>query len=132
MFREQRKLDVDEAHMKKIMARYTQQAVPYMMLLFPEGTDLSPYNMKLSDEFAEKTGVPKLKYTLHPRTKGFWICMDALRGSVDEVWDVTLAYNGRIAQDEAAMVSHRKPVVPGAHAPSPWIFLDCGLHHRSS
>ena len=61
------------------------------------------------------------RYTLHPRTKGFWICLDALRGSIDEVWDVALGYEGRIAQNEAAMVwrvcrAGAFPVPPVGHA----------------
>lgn len=105
----ERKLDVDEAHMKAMMGRYIARQEPYMMLLFPEGTDLSPSNTQLADEFSEKMGLPKLRFTLHPRTKGWWICLNSLRGHVDEVWDVTLGYQGRIAQNEAAMLSARTP-----------------------
>lgn len=109
----ERKLDVDEAHMKAMMKQYAGTGSPYMMLLFPEGTDLSESNMRVSDAFAEKNNLPKLKYTLHPRTKGFWICLDALRGSIDEVWDVALGYEGRIAQNEAAMLAAKTS--SGAH-----------------
>lgn len=100
----QRDLDKDAVHMQRMMKAYSASRQPYMLLLFPEGTDLSPENLVKSDTFAEKNGLPKLRQTLHPRTKGFWLCLDSLLGSVDEIWDVSLAYAGPMPQKEAAMV----------------------------
>lgn len=41
------------------------------MLLFAEGTDFSEWGIERSNSFAEKNGLPKYEYVLHPRTTGF-------------------------------------------------------------
>jgi len=41
------------------------------LLLFPEGTRISPEKLKLSQKFANERNLPVLKHHLVPRTKGF-------------------------------------------------------------
>lgn len=39
-----------------------------------------------SDEYAEKNGLPKYEYVLHPRTTGFTFIVEQLRKGQDEPW----------------------------------------------
>lgn len=41
--------------------------VPTTMLIFPEGTDLSPSNQQKSLDFARKEGLAEYQYVLHPK-----------------------------------------------------------------
>ncbi|KAJ3610816.1 hypothetical protein NHX12_022907 [Muraenolepis orangiensis] len=43
-------------------------------------------------EVADKKGLPHLKHHLLPRTKGFWVTVQNLRGSVAAVYDSTLNF----------------------------------------
>uniref|UniRef100_A0A673HW31 Acyltransferase C-terminal domain-containing protein n=1 Tax=Sinocyclocheilus rhinocerous TaxID=307959 RepID=A0A673HW31_9TELE len=75
---------------------------PLQLLLFPEGTDLTENTRARSDEFAEKNGLPKYEYVLHPRTTGFTFIVDTLRkgDNLDAVHDITVAYPQNIPQTE--------------------------------
>lgn len=52
------------------------------VLLFPEGTDLTPKTKGQSDSFARKNGLPYLEYVLHPRTTGFNFIVQQMRQSM--------------------------------------------------
>ncbi|CAM9576845.1 unnamed protein product [Ectocarpus fasciculatus] len=67
--------------------------MPTTLLLFPEGTDLSPNNHLKSLAFAKKQGLAEYQYVLHPKVRGFSECMQALRPGLDAVHDVTIAYH---------------------------------------
>lgn len=67
---------------------------PMWLLLFPEGTNLSPNGRKSSKKWAAKQGILDMIHTLLPRTTGFQYCLQELRGTVDWVYDCTIAYEG--------------------------------------
>lgn len=50
-------------------------------MLFCEGTRMTPKKHQVSMQVAESKGLPKLKYHLLPRTKGFWVTAQSLRGT---------------------------------------------------
>jgi len=54
-------------------------------LLFCEGTRFTAQKHRVSMEVAEKKGLPTLKHHLLPRTKGFWITVQNLRGSGEAI-----------------------------------------------
>ncbi|XP_073689891.1 1-acyl-sn-glycerol-3-phosphate acyltransferase delta [Garra rufa] len=64
----------------------------YWFLLHCEGTRFTEKKHKISMEVAEKKGLPKLKYHLLPRTKGFCVTVQNLRGTVTAVYDSTLNF----------------------------------------
>ncbi|XP_061914330.1 1-acyl-sn-glycerol-3-phosphate acyltransferase delta isoform X2 [Entelurus aequoreus] len=64
----------------------------YWFLLYCEGTRFTPKKHQNSMQVAESKGLPKLKYHLLPRTKGFWITVQNLRGTVAAVYDSTLNF----------------------------------------
>lgn len=67
---------------------------PMWLLIFPEGTNLSPNTKKRSEEYCKKQGIEPMKYQLLPRTTGLFFCLQQLRGTVDWVYDCTVAYEG--------------------------------------
>lgn len=72
---------------------------PYSLLIFPEGTNLSSNTRSKSLEYAEKVGRQPFKHLLIPRTTGLRYSLLKLQGTVDEVYDITLAYSGLKASD---------------------------------
>ena len=107
MYVSQRRLEQDEATIRNTLRAYIATGPPLALMLFPEGTDLSARNLAESDAYCEKTGLAKRKYSLYPRTKGWWLCCEEFGSSgLDEVLDVTLAYSGHMPQEESAIVSH--------------------------
>jgi 1-acyl-sn-glycerol-3-phosphate acyltransferase len=67
---------------------------PMWLLIYPEGTNLSANTRKASKKWAEKNHIPDLKRQLLPRSTGLWFCLQELRGTVDWIYDCTVAYEG--------------------------------------
>lgn len=67
---------------------------PMWLLIFPEGTNLSINTKRRSDEFGAKQDIPPFKHQILPRSTGLFFCLQQLRGTVDWVYDSTIAYEG--------------------------------------
>ena len=67
---------------------------PMWLLMFPEGTNLSRNGRAASKKWADKSNGQDLRYALIPRSMGTWVCLKALKGSIEWVYDATLAYDG--------------------------------------
>jgi 1-acyl-sn-glycerol-3-phosphate acyltransferase len=67
---------------------------PMWLLLFPEGTNASDNGRAKSAKWAEKIGVKDMQHVLLPRSTGMFFCLNELKGTVDYVYDCTLAYEG--------------------------------------
>lgn len=67
---------------------------PMWLLIFPEGTNLSINTKRRSDEYGKKQDLPPLKHALLPRSTGLFFCLQKLKGTVDWVYDCTVAYAG--------------------------------------
>lgn len=65
---------------------------PMWLLLFAEGTRFTPEKCEASQKFAKEKGLPVLKYHLTPRTRGFTASIPAMRGKVDAIYDIQLAF----------------------------------------
>lgn len=65
---------------------------PIMLLLYAEGTRFTKEKHEASLSFAREKGLPQLKYHLTPRTRGFTCSIPHLRGKVDAIYDVQLAF----------------------------------------
>mmetsp|Transcript_38836 Transcript_38836/g.107931 ORF Transcript_38836/g.107931 Transcript_38836/m.107931 type:complete len:232 (+) Transcript_38836:3-698(+) len=70
---------------------------PMTLLLFPEGTDLSPHNLLLSQAFAKEKGLRVYEEVLHPKTAGFCTAMEAA-GADAVLLDATIGYVGHTPQ----------------------------------
>jgi 1-acyl-sn-glycerol-3-phosphate acyltransferase len=67
---------------------------PMWLLIFPEGTNLSINTKGRSDAWSLKQGLPSFKHVILPRSTGLFFCLQQLRGTVDWVYDCTIAYEG--------------------------------------
>ena len=72
----------------------TSSLDPMWLMVFPEGTNLSSNTRKVSVKWAEKQGIPDLKYELLPRSTGLQFCLQELDDTVEWVYDCTIAYEG--------------------------------------
>lgn len=98
-----RKMAVDQPRMayrlKKLRTAHTAPdgssfLNPMWLLLFPEGTNLSGNGRDKSARWAEKAGVKDCKHLLLPRSTGMYFVLKELSGSVEYVYDCTVAYEG--------------------------------------
>lgn len=64
----------------------------FWFLLYCEGTRFTQKKYQVSMQVAESKGLPKLKHHLLPRTKGFWVTVQNLRGTAAAVYDSTLNF----------------------------------------
>ncbi|KAI0199463.1 acyltransferase-domain-containing protein [Astrocystis sublimbata] len=67
---------------------------PMWLLLFPEGTNLSGNGRRKSANWAEKNGLKDGQHVMLPRSTGMYFCLTELKGTVDYVYDCTVAYEG--------------------------------------
>jgi len=67
---------------------------PMWLLLFPEGTNASKNTRVKSVQWAEKQGIKDMEHVLLPRSTGTFFCLNEIKGTVDYVYDCTLAYGG--------------------------------------
>jgi lysocardiolipin and lysophospholipid acyltransferase len=67
---------------------------PMWLLLFPEGTNLSGNGRRKSAAWAAKTGLKDMEHVMLPRSTGMFFCLNELKGTVDYVYDCTVAYEG--------------------------------------
>ena len=78
---------------------------PYQLLMFPEGTDLTPEHKAKYDLFADANSWPRYDYCLHPKSTGFIYTLNALRKhKIDSVYDVTIGYPDILAKTEYDLV----------------------------
>lgn len=97
-----RKWKDDKGHFEDMIDYFCDIREPLQLLIFPEGTDLTENSKARSNDFAEKNGLQKYEYVLHPRTTGFTFVVDRLREgeNLDAVHDITVAYPHNIPQTE--------------------------------
>ncbi|CAJ1972839.1 unnamed protein product [Sphenostylis stenocarpa] len=91
----ERKWEIDEQILHQKLSTLKDPQDSLWLALFPEGTDYTDQKSKNSQKFAAEAGLPVLKNVLLPKTKGFHACLEALRGSLDAVYDVTIAYKNQ-------------------------------------
>ncbi|KAF3842960.1 hypothetical protein F7725_001809, partial [Dissostichus mawsoni] len=77
-------------------------------LLYCEGTRFTETKHQISMQVAESKGLPKLKYHLLPRTKGFTTTLQCLKGTVTAVYDVTLNFKDNQTPTLLGIVSGKK------------------------
>ncbi|KAM8786032.1 lysocardiolipin acyltransferase 1 isoform 1-T1 [Rhynchonycteris naso] len=101
-----RKWKDDKSHFEDMIDYFCDIREPLQLLIFPEGTDLTENSKARSNDFAEKNGLQKYEYVLHPRTTGFTFVVDRLREgkNLDAVHDITVAYPYNIPQTESHLL----------------------------
>ncbi|XVF44935.1 hypothetical protein PTKIN_Ptkin02bG0163000 [Pterospermum kingtungense] len=91
----ERKWEVDESNMRRMLSTFTDPQDPLWLVVFPEGTDFTEQKCLRSQKYAAENGLPVLKNLLLPKSKGFYACLEDLRNSLDAVYDVTIGYKHR-------------------------------------
>ncbi|KAL2040009.1 hypothetical protein N7G274_007412 [Stereocaulon virgatum] len=93
-----RKMKKDGPRLTRRLNQLTRRGpnglAPMWLMMFPEGTNLSRNGRAKSVKWAGKQGIPDLQYQLIPRSTGTYFCLKALEGTLDWVYDCTLAYDG--------------------------------------
>ncbi|KAM4866652.1 lysocardiolipin acyltransferase 1 isoform 2-T9 [Thomomys bottae] len=106
-----RKWKDDKSHFEDMINYFCDIREPLQLLIFPEGTDLTENSKARSNDFAEKNGLQKYEYVLHPRTTGFTFVVDHLREgkNLDAIHDITVAYPYNIPQTEKHLLCGNFP-----------------------
>jgi len=86
----------DQANIERLFSRYARNHIPVLVVSFLEGTRRTPAKLAKSQEYARTQSLPVPQHTLVPRTKGFAATVQGLRDHLDAVYDVTIAYPGRV------------------------------------
>lgn len=92
----------DKDRMTRSLDYLVSQQRRSQILIFPEGTDLNDKSKANSDSYAEKNGLKKYEYTLHPRTTGFSFVTNHLQQAnfLDAIYDMTIGYPYEVPQKE--------------------------------
>jgi 1-acyl-sn-glycerol-3-phosphate acyltransferase len=89
-----------EHRLKKLKERHSghmsgsEGLDPMWLLIFPEGTNASDNGRIKSAKWAQKVGIKDMEHMLVPRSTGSFFCLNELKGTVDYVYDCTMAYEG--------------------------------------
>jgi len=99
---------VDDCTMVKSFLEATREhRSNEVVLLFPEGSDLSKGNLEKNTQRAKKLGLTATKYTLLPRTTGFeWFVK---YGGFDHIVDLTLEYDSDVRIGEEHILAGKYP-----------------------
>ncbi|XP_029448876.1 LOW QUALITY PROTEIN: lysocardiolipin acyltransferase 1 [Rhinatrema bivittatum] len=106
-----RKWEEDKHHFKAMLDYFCDIKEPLQLLIFPEGTDLTENTKARSNEFAEKNGLQRYDYVLHPRTTGFTFVVERLieGHNLDAIHDITVAYPQNVPQTEGHILNGNFP-----------------------
>jgi 1-acyl-sn-glycerol-3-phosphate acyltransferase len=86
----------DRAEIERLFGKFQSEGIPIFLVSFLEGTRKTSEKHARSVAFARERGLYEPRYTMIPRTKGFVATMLGLRGHLDAVHDVTIAYGDRV------------------------------------
>lgn len=65
---------------------------PFWVVIFPEGTRLTPEKLAASQAYAKRKGLPLYERVLMPRPKGAWSSVSGLRPKLQAIYDVSIGY----------------------------------------
>ena len=89
-----RKWEQDKPRLASHLQKFNNPKDPMWLMMFPEGTNLADSTRESSRQWADKNGIKDMKHTLLPRSTGLQFILQELRGTVDYVYDCTIAYEG--------------------------------------
>lgn len=98
-----RKMAVDQPRLAYRLQRLKEEHIapdgskylnPMWLLLFPEGTTVTKNGRAKSVKWSQKMGYRDPEHVLLPRSTGTLFCLRELKGTVEYVYDCTVAYEG--------------------------------------
>ena len=105
-----RKWESDKIYLERYVNYFIDVKYPLQFFLFPEGTDFTKPSKARSDRFAEKNGLPKYEFVLHPRTTGFNFLVQKTRNNIiQRVYDVAIGYPVNICYGELDLLRGNWP-----------------------
>ncbi|CAI4057881.1 putative acyltransferase SKDI_04G2510 [Saccharomyces kudriavzevii IFO 1802] len=80
---------------KTCYSKTNESVAAYNLIMFPEGTNLSPKTKKKSEAYCQRAGLQdvQLRHLLLPHSKGLKFALEKLALSLDAVYDVTIGYS---------------------------------------
>ncbi|VDK88295.1 unnamed protein product, partial [Litomosoides sigmodontis] len=101
-----RKIETDKERISESIHYYSSVGHNYQILLFPEGTDKTPYTTTKSNLYAKKNGLKQLNNLIYPRSAGFIHFVNEMRrhNYIECIYDVTIAYPVNIVQSEVSVI----------------------------
>ncbi|KAH7730485.1 CRE-ACL-8 protein [Aphelenchoides avenae] len=105
-----RNYEYDQRVLETMIKYYKDSHGTYQLLLFPEGTDRGERAVSISHTFADRNGLPRYDYLLHPRVTGFNYILNQMRkhNYIEYVYDVTVGYPRTIVESEIKLVKTGK------------------------
>jgi 1-acyl-sn-glycerol-3-phosphate acyltransferase len=82
----------DRESIARTFSRLVKGRVPVWLMIFAEGTRITPEKLSESREFARVHDLHPHRHLLLPRTKGFAASVQGLRSTLDAVYDITIGY----------------------------------------
>ncbi|ESW97278.1 hypothetical protein KL918_000885 [Ogataea parapolymorpha] len=96
-----RKWDLDRSYMIQRFA-HLSSVKKHWLLIFPEGTNLSPNTKPRSDDFMTRQHLDfKLDHVLLPRVKGLYLACKHMHKKTNLILDFTMAYSDHLATEYA-------------------------------
>lgn len=89
----ERNFDADKRTIEKQVLNFSDNPDPVLFHVFAEGTRYTKAKHEASVDFAVKAGLTPLKHLLIPRTKGFIVCLDKLRGKFPAIYCATMVFD---------------------------------------
>lgn len=100
----------DKEELKTKLQVYNILNLPAQILLFPGGGDLTLKTKTLSDQYADKKGLPHYNYVLQPHLRGFLYALHILRShKLDSIVDITVAYPDQLPKTEVHFIKGHIP-----------------------
>ena len=91
----------DKEELRNKLQIYNILNLPVQVLLFPGGGDLTVKTKTLSDQYADKKGLPHYNYVLQPHLRGFLYIINILRSHrLQSIVDITVAYPDSLPKTE--------------------------------
>ncbi|XP_052257222.1 1-acyl-sn-glycerol-3-phosphate acyltransferase epsilon-like [Dreissena polymorpha] len=81
------------------VAKLKKNNIPVWMVLFPEGTRMSPARNDVLEKrrsYTAMQGLEPLSHVLMPKVRGLQLTLDELGGHVSAVYDLTIAYSNTV------------------------------------
>lgn len=82
----------DRGKIETTFRKFKEQKIPYWLVSFSEGTRMTPAKRKESQAFAKSKHLPVLENVMIPRSRGFLATVEGLRGSLEAIYDITIAF----------------------------------------
>ncbi len=86
----------DRYSIERTFRTLVNEKIPAWMVIFAEGTRITPAKADRSRAYAADHGFPRLRHVLLPRPKGFAAAVQGLRNHVAAVYDLTIGYEGGV------------------------------------